>query len=76
MSHDYLSTACSHGLHDRCRRTCKFCRAPCRCGCHADSRELLVRNFADALSRPWHRKDMIERIARILAIAEESSDDV
>jgi hypothetical protein len=33
--HRYLSTACLHGLHDRCRRTCKFCNAPCQCTCHA-----------------------------------------
>jgi hypothetical protein len=32
--HDYLSTACFHGLHDRCRLTCKFCAVPCRCPCH------------------------------------------
>ena len=48
--HDYLSTGCLHGEHDYCRcdvgRTgpktpgqCKFCAAPCRCGCHAESRE-------------------------------------
>jgi len=35
--HRYLSTACRH--HDavraeRCRRTCKFCGARCRCWCH------------------------------------------
>lgn len=29
--HHYVSTACLHGLHDRCRRTCKFCDTPCRC---------------------------------------------
>lgn len=33
--HDYLSTACHHGLHERCRKTCKFCAAPCKCECHA-----------------------------------------
>jgi hypothetical protein len=32
--HDYLSTACFHGLHGRCRRNCKFCDAPCNCACH------------------------------------------
>lgn len=32
--HHYLSTACTHGLHVRCRMTCKFCEAPCRCQCH------------------------------------------
>lgn len=32
--HDYLSTACFHGLHKRCRRHCKFCGVDCRCTCH------------------------------------------
>jgi hypothetical protein len=35
-AHDYLSTACLHGLHDRCRLVCKFCAAACRCGCHGE----------------------------------------
>ena len=32
--HAYTSTACLHGQHDECRRTCKFCAASCRCSCH------------------------------------------
>lgn len=35
--HVYLSTACLHGLHDKCRETCKYCQAKCICsvaGCH------------------------------------------
>ena len=24
MTHDYLSTACYHGQHTRCRLSCKF----------------------------------------------------
>lgn len=32
--HRYNSTACLHGLHVRCRKTCKFCSAPCACPCH------------------------------------------
>lgn len=32
--HGYLSTACAHGLHDRCRLRCKFCAEPCLCLCH------------------------------------------
>jgi hypothetical protein len=27
----YLSTACHHGLHDRCRISCKFCGNYCVC---------------------------------------------
>jgi hypothetical protein len=32
--HLYVSTACQHGEHGQCRRTCKFCPAFCRCECH------------------------------------------
>lgn len=31
-AHHYVSTACQHGLHARCRRSCKFCATPCDCG--------------------------------------------
>lgn len=39
MPHLYLSTSCRHAiedpaLHDRCRRTCKWCKTECRCACH------------------------------------------
>ncbi len=37
--HDYLSTACFHGLHEQCRKQCKFCDVECRCDCHQDSSE-------------------------------------
>jgi hypothetical protein len=33
-AHLYVSTACQHGQHDRCRQQCKFCAAPCLCPCH------------------------------------------
>lgn len=38
--HRYVSTACLHGLHSRCRDTCKFCGEPCHCTaleCHQNS---------------------------------------
>jgi hypothetical protein len=34
IEHAYLSTACHHELHDRCRKLCKFCDNPCVCKCH------------------------------------------
>lgn len=34
IDHFYVSTACQHGLHRRCRQTCKFCHTPCICPCH------------------------------------------
>jgi hypothetical protein len=34
FEHEYTSTACLHGLHDRCRKTCKFCAKRCACACH------------------------------------------
>jgi hypothetical protein len=37
--HPYTSTACMHGLHARCRLSCKFCGAPCMCECHAAKAE-------------------------------------
>jgi hypothetical protein len=35
--HAYLSTACQHELHDRCRKECKFCSIACRCECHKNA---------------------------------------
>jgi hypothetical protein len=32
--HVYLSTACHHEEHDRCRKQCKFCQSKCNCRCH------------------------------------------
>lgn len=32
--HFYISTACHHGLHSRCRTICKFCQERCLCPCH------------------------------------------
>lgn len=34
IKHKYISTACQHDLHTRCRRVCKFCEARCLCWCH------------------------------------------
>lgn len=45
--HVYLSTGCLHGHHDYCQNhtghsgtktpaQCKFCAAPCTCGCHQE----------------------------------------
>jgi hypothetical protein len=33
---DYVSKACQHGLHKRCRLSCKFCAARCGCPRHGD----------------------------------------
>ena len=32
--HYYVSTACQHEKHSRCRETCKYCSAPCLCPHH------------------------------------------
>lgn len=37
--HDYTSTACFHGAHDKCRLICKFCTARCACICHHHEEE-------------------------------------
>lgn len=34
--HVYVSTYCQHRRCGDCRKTCKTCDAPCRCGCHDD----------------------------------------
>lgn len=34
MTHRYRSTACFHTECSDCRKTCKFCDAPCECSCH------------------------------------------
>ncbi len=34
LVHRYLSTACHHEHHERCRLTCKFCEERCICDCH------------------------------------------
>ncbi len=34
-THLYMSTACMHDIHDKCRLTCKYCGVPCTCNCHA-----------------------------------------
>jgi hypothetical protein len=36
-THRYLSTACLHQIHERCRLTCKTCSAPCTCPCHIEA---------------------------------------
>lgn len=47
VTHEYISTACLHGQHGSCRKTCKFCDASCRCRqCHWDV-------SADAVPEPW-----------------------
>lgn len=32
--HCYVSTACHHGLHDKCRLVCKYCDVGCSCEHH------------------------------------------
>lgn len=36
--HVYLSTACIHGLHEKCNKVCKYGEPPewCVCGCHGN----------------------------------------
>lgn len=41
--HIYLSTACLHDLHDRCRLVCKFCATECLCMCHRPKENHRVR---------------------------------
>jgi hypothetical protein len=50
--HKYTSTACMHGLHDRCRQECKFCNATCRCTCHKEP--LVSRNKCTPMCRGFY----------------------
>lgn len=34
--HNYVSTACIHGLCESCRLTCKYCLSRCLCMCHRE----------------------------------------
>jgi len=43
--HPYTSTACGHGLHDRCRLSCKFCASPCMCQCHRTAKPATERTL-------------------------------
>lgn len=36
LTHNYVSTACTHQLHLKCRRECKWCASKCNCACHMD----------------------------------------
>lgn len=64
-THDYLSTACYHGLCERCRKQCKFCSVSCRCVCHAPETptepQIGTCDFSDVLhdlrdcKAAWHR---------------------
>lgn len=49
-AHDYTSTACQHGFHERCRKNCKFCQVPCRCPHHkqpASEKPASARTYED-----------------------------
>jgi hypothetical protein len=55
--HEYLSTACHHEIHDRCRFNCKYCDHPCQCECHVLLNPLPVRKASPpAGSRAWTNK--------------------
>ena len=47
VEHVYVSTACHHELHHRCREVCKFCPARCLCRCHP---------WRDEVMREVHRR--------------------
>lgn len=38
-THSYISTACLHQLHRKCRVKCKWCEARCICDCHEYNKE-------------------------------------
>lgn len=60
--HQYVSTACQHGLHDRCRQACKFCQTPCKCEHHLPQVEATGELPEDepAMTHPQENEDEIE----------------
>ncbi len=66
LVHPYVSTACAHSMHADCRRTCKFCTAPCLCLCH----------YPDADAHATHRKLdlLIAQGERILMVSQQTKD--
>jgi len=58
--HGYVSTACFHGLHGRCRLVCKFCDVPCRCECHDTP------NDHDAYATEAMVEDMANQVVELL----------
>ncbi|QES45232.1 hypothetical protein DEJ49_33370 [Streptomyces venezuelae] len=62
-SHRYLSTGCLHGEHGYCQGAsgqvgakrpaqCKFCAAPCRCGCHKGQQSMSADAYDQRISAP------------------------
>ena len=63
--HVYLSTGCLHGHHDYCQNhtghsgtktpaQCKFCAAPCTCGCHQHHMTRPADQPKEQRERPTH----------------------
>lgn len=76
--HEYVSTACQHDLHGRCRKTCKFCAASCRCPCH-DGEVFTAEPLTDAVppacgalaEEKLARKRAEDEVDRLRAILKE-----
>lgn len=68
--HEYVSTACQHQLHERCRDVCKFCGANCRCVCHGDrpgfNDTALREALAAGLAGVEGRDEVVERVLDVL----------
>jgi hypothetical protein len=69
--HTYVSTACQHGVHTRCARTCKYGGEPCQCVCgHTIKDEApLIRQLAAALKGAV--PDVTDAVARVVAVLRE-----
>lgn len=76
--HAYVSTACLHGRHDDCRRTCKYCSAPCQHPAHASQPDgdpaAIERAILDAAWLRLYRRDPLaaaDALAEMRPPAEE-----
>jgi hypothetical protein len=61
--HNYVSTACFHGRHDVCRKSCKFCQVACGCVCHQAKETTPERRVEAILMRHKFRQDACEYVA-------------
>lgn len=68
--HNYISTACQHGLCVQCRRVCKFCDTPCQCTCGHPENPLGPYEWIDESGQRWSSEAAVSWCAPSSAIYE------
>jgi len=72
---NYLSTACHHGLHMRCRRACEFCGTLCVCECHVKQNSPAEVEKREREQREEHLKEMERQNAIARSLLEGASQN-